>query len=318
VIFQNFASGTLTADPGDAGTTLTSGQFANLAAVAAPETMRLALDPDGLAGVPEIVIVTAHTAFATTCTVTRGQEADGANTGPARAHAVDSIWRHVMTRAVILEMLVPAGSIIATVKATPDPGYVFIDGSTIVNGQVRYPAAWAAIPTSWKSAPDIVLPDWRGRFLVSDDTGAVFTLGAVGGSNTHAISQAELPAVSLTIDPPNTVISIDPPNTAVTGSTGVESAPHAHSALPGEGGLVNSGGGAYASSPTGGTDLGVETYTDTESVQHTHPAGTLAVNIAPFNVNVDIAPFASPNLGSGTAMSMLPAHAVVNYALKVH
>lgn len=317
-ILQNFSSGVLSADPGSGGVTLNSGNLAFLPAIVAPQTMRLALDPEGLAGAPEIVIVTAHTAFATSCTVTRGQETSyGA--GAARAHAIDTVWRHVLTRASIIELTVPAATVVATVAATPDPGYVFIDGSTLTNGQTLYPATWARIPASWQSAPNIVLPDWRGRTLFADDTGAVFTLGGVGGANSHAITQAELPAVALSIDPPSTVVSIDPPSTAVTGNTGTESASHAHSAdnlssvfqiSTGPGSTVGGAGGIGSAATV--------TLTNTENTPHTHPAGTLAVDIAPFNATVDIAPFNSPNLGSGTAMSLLPSHGVVNFALKVH
>lgn len=327
-ILMNFQSGVLSAAPGAAGTTLTSGNFGFLPTIVAPHTLRIALDPDGAAGTPEIVTVTAHGAAATTCTVLRGQEsAFGA--GPARAHAVDTAWRHVLTRASILEMAVPAASVIATTAATPDPGYVFIDGSTIVNGQMLYPMAWARIPGSWKAAPNIVLPDWRGRTLFSDDAAALFALGGSGGANTHLLTQAELPAATITIDPPaftidppSTIITIDPPNTAVTGSTGVESVPHTH--------LYNKDSGASTTLVSGaGVTVKVTPNQDwgtgNESVQHTHPAGTLAVDIAPFNATVDIAPFnvdpgsfASGPLGSGAAIDTRPAYGVVNFQIKVH
>lgn len=299
-IIFNFQSGVLSADPGSGGVTLNSGNFANLPAIVAPQTMRLALDPDGTAGAPEIAIVTAHTAFATSVTVTRGEETSyGA--GVARAHAVDTVWRHVLTRASIIELTVPAGTVIATVAATSDPGYVFIDGSTLTNGQTLYPATWAVIPAAWKSGANIVLPDWRGRTLFADDTGAVFTLGGSGGANTHSITQAELPAATITIDPPTTAVTI-------TGSTGVESATHTHTKGSGSASLflANGGSGPFDAAPPG--DL---TQTGTESAQHTHPAGTLAGS-------VDIAPFSSGNLGSGTAMSLLPAHGVVQWQIKVH
>lgn len=204
-IFQNFSSGLLSADPGAAGTTLNSGNFAFLPVVAAPNTLRLSLDPEGIIGTPEIVVVTAHTAFALTCTVTRGQEtAFGA--GPARAHAIDTIWRHSLTRQSIVEIMVPAGSIVATVASTPDAGYLMIDGSTVTGAQTLYPATWARIPSSWKSGTNMIMPDARGKTLFMDDAAAAFTLGATGGANTKTLTQANLPAVGISVDPPATAV----------------------------------------------------------------------------------------------------------------
>lgn len=312
-LFMNLQSGVLTADPGAAGTSLASGNFAFLPAIAAPNYMRLVLNPDGLGGTaPEIVIVTAHTAFTTTVTVLRAQETSFGG-GPGVAHPIDSVWRHTFTRQSILEMLVQPGVIQSTIAPTPDVGFVFIDGSTIAGGQTLYPLTWARIPASWQSAPNIVLPDWRGRMLVSDDAGALYALGGTAGAMSKTIAQANLPAATITIDPPalsidppSTVVSIDPPATAVTGSTG---------ALPP---LLDStiqfaaGGGATPVLTAHATSYG------------SLSAGTLAVDIPAFNATVDIAPFnvdaasfQSGNLGSGTALDVTPASAVVNWQLKV-
>lgn len=309
-LFMNLQAGVLTADPGAAGTSLASGNFAFLPAVAAPNYMRLVLNPDGIGGTaPEIVLVTAHTAFATTCTVTRGQETSFGG-GAAVAHPIDTVWRHTLTRQSLLEMLVPPASIVPTVRSTPDTGYVFIDGSTIAGGQTLYPLTYAALPAAWKSAPDIVLPDWRGKMMVCDDAGAVYALGSVTGAMSKTIAQANLPAVTLSIDPPATVISIDPPSTAVTGSTGAGTAHH-HTVVTPNGTLDSLVVGA-------GQFVGraINDITGDESA-HTHPAGSLAVDIAPFNATVDIAPFNSPALGSGTALDVTPASGVVNWQLKV-
>lgn len=279
----NFASGVLTADPGSGGTTLNSGNFAFLPAVASPNTMRLVIDPDGLTGTPEVVIVTAHTASATSLTVSRGQEtAYGA--GAARAHAVDSVWRHSLTHASLAEIMVPAGTVRATIAATADPGYVLIDGSTVTGAQTLYPATWVVIPASWKSGANMVLPDWRGSMLIADDAGATFTLGGSGGANTHAITQVELPAVGITVDPP----AIDPPSTFL------------------------SGGNVMAQTTGVGFDLGAFNTGGGVNNRYNPVAGS--VDLAA----LDIAPFTSGNLGSGTAMSLLSAYGVVTFQLKVH
>jgi hypothetical protein len=122
-IYFNLTSGTLTADPGSGGTTLSSATFASLPAIAAPDTMRLVLDPDGALGLPEIVLVTAHTAAATSCTVTRGQEV-GFGGNAALAHAIGTVWRHSATRAALEELpyrkVTTKGDILARLRRQDD------------------------------------------------------------------------------------------------------------------------------------------------------------------------------------------------------
>lgn len=335
-ILMNLQSGVLSADPGT-GTTLASGNFANLPLVAAPNTMRLVLDPDGVAGTPEIVIVTAHTAFATSVTVTRGAEATYGGFA-ARAHAVDTVWRHVITRATMLEMAVPAATILATVADTPDSGYLMIDGSTVVNAQVIYPATWARIPATWKSAPDMVMPDARGKTLFMNDVAAAFTLGAVGGSNSHAISQAELPAATIAINPPPTAVAITELPHDHGGATGA----HAHTQ---QGTFASSGVGDHVHAPpdagssffTSSTGTGNANFGSDHMVartatgpagahSHTTPISGATGNASPsiaagttgITATVDIASFPSGNLGSGDAMTLVPANLCVNWQIKVH
>lgn len=291
-ILMNFQSGVLSAAPGSGGTTLTSGNFAFLPAIVAPQTMRIALDPDGSAGAPEIVLVTAHTASATSLTVVRGQEtAFGA--GAARAHAIDTVWRHVLTRASIIELTVPAATVSATAAATPDPGYVFIDGSTLVNGQVLYPAAWARIPATWQSAPNIILPDWRGKILIADDAAALYALGGSAGAMSKTIAQANLPAVGITVDPPSTAVAITDPG-------------HVHASTP----LANFFNAAGSTTFTPGAGANAALYGS--------QTPNTASAVTGISATVDIAPFTSGNLGSGTALDVTPAVGVVNYQLKVH
>lgn len=90
---SNFQSGTITDNPlSSSATTINSANFANLPVVASPDTLVLVLDPLGSAGAPEIVIVTAHTAAATSVTVTRGAEGT-----TARSHALGMGWQHNAT-----------------------------------------------------------------------------------------------------------------------------------------------------------------------------------------------------------------------------
>lgn len=89
-IYQNFVGGELDADMTDVATTFSSPALASMQAVTAPDTMIVVVNPDGLGGTaPEAMIVTAHTAAATTATVTRG-----ALGTTAVAHVSGDAWVH--------------------------------------------------------------------------------------------------------------------------------------------------------------------------------------------------------------------------------
>lgn len=98
-IYRNFLSGTLSADPGSSGVTITSSNLASLPVVASPDTMWVVLDPDATNGAPEVVLVTAHTSSSTTATVTRAQQST-----TARAHPVGTVWRAAATASDMDEL----------------------------------------------------------------------------------------------------------------------------------------------------------------------------------------------------------------------
>lgn len=128
---QNFAYGTLSASLTSSATTVTSAAFASLPAVASPDTLTLILDPDGTAGTPEIVWVTAHTAASTSVTVSRGQEtAAGGSTG--RSHANGTAWRHDGTAADFAFTSAEVGYAETTSAFTTTSGtYVDVTGLTV-------------------------------------------------------------------------------------------------------------------------------------------------------------------------------------------
>lgn len=81
--------GTTTNNPlTNVGTTLNSDGLANLAAVSSAEAI-IILDPNRVSGAPEIVVVTAHTASATSATIVRGQFGT-----TARQHDSGTEWVH--------------------------------------------------------------------------------------------------------------------------------------------------------------------------------------------------------------------------------
>lgn len=73
-LFYDFQGGELGAALTDSGTTLTSDALASLPAVSSPDFVAITLDPDGIESSPEIAYITAHTASATTATISRGEE----------------------------------------------------------------------------------------------------------------------------------------------------------------------------------------------------------------------------------------------------
>lgn len=92
--------GTTTDNPLTIGaTTMNSAGLANLAAVSSNHAI-IILDPLRAAGAPEIVVVTAHTASATSATITRG-----AYGSTARQHASGTLWVHAPTREDFIQIL---------------------------------------------------------------------------------------------------------------------------------------------------------------------------------------------------------------------
>lgn len=85
-----FLSGTITDNPlSNVATTINSAGLASLPAIASPDIAVLVLDPTGSAGAPEVVYVTAHTAAATSATISRAAEGS-----TARQHASGIAWVH--------------------------------------------------------------------------------------------------------------------------------------------------------------------------------------------------------------------------------
>jgi len=88
VIRSPFVSGTVLNNPlAIGGTSLSATGLGGLAAVASPDIAKIILDPSGQYGNPECVYVTAHTAAATTATISRAAEGT-----TARAHVVGTPW----------------------------------------------------------------------------------------------------------------------------------------------------------------------------------------------------------------------------------
>lgn len=108
-------------------------------------------------------------------------------------------------------------------STAPNANWLTMTGQTIVNGQSLYPGLWAVIPASMKSGSNIVMPNTKGKVSVGLDTGDTDfdTIGETGGSKTHTLTQAQLPAAPVTVNPPSTPVKIPASGQAGVAATGV-------------------------------------------------------------------------------------------------
>lgn len=148
-IFQNFMSGTITDNPLLIGaTSVSASNFANLQVVAAPDTMWLVLDPDGVNGAPEIVQVTAHTAAALSCTIVRGQQGT-----TARQHPVNTVWRVAVTKSDLDQLpyrvLTTTGDLIyASAANTAARLAAVATGNVLKSGGVGTAPSWGQVTSA--------------------------------------------------------------------------------------------------------------------------------------------------------------------------
>jgi microcystin-dependent protein len=227
----------------------------------------------------------------------------------------------------MIQSLNPAGTIRSTIAATADPGWFLLDGSTVTNGQSLYPGLWAVIPAAWKSGANIILSDARGKFLVMDDAGAVFTLGVAGGANSKTIASGNLPVHTHTIDHSHSTGTSLTENqyhvhTATNWLSGNVTSDHTHTGLSGLVQASPSATGIYMTDngtvllyvgygPSSGISANHQHYTsgstDATHTLHTHNFTTPAFSGASGNGGF-----------ANTALDITPANLVVNYQIKAH
>lgn len=121
------------------------------------------------------------------------------------------------------QLLVPAGTITATIRSTADAGYLLLAGQPPITGaDLLYPSLWAVVPASWKSGTSLVLPNMANKLI--GGVGAI-ALGALGGDNT--ILEANLPSHAHTLSAHTHTLAhshqVNPPSTEFTSATEVES-----------------------------------------------------------------------------------------------
>lgn len=107
--------------------------------------------------------------------------------------------------------------------ANPPPHSLELNGQTIVDAETDYPALWDVIDSTLKSGSNIVLPDWRGRFVVG--AGGAYAVGDTGGEESHTLTVNEMPAHTHTYIPPIGNVDIEPPVGAPDIAAGVPLTP---------------------------------------------------------------------------------------------
>jgi microcystin-dependent protein len=332
--FVNFAAGTITDSPLTVGATaVNSAAFATrLPVIATPHTMAIVLDPDGVAGVPEIVLVTDHAAAATVATVIRGQQTSlGADA--AREHLAGTTWALGITAIDANRMTGDPGDLKAGIWSSAPTGWLLM-GQTVTNADTTYPALWAVVPTSWKSGTSLVLPSVAGRGLVGVGSGG--SLGDSDGANSHTLAVANLPGHTHDIDHNHGNF-----NTSGHSTNHTHTINHNHEAFTTGSGGTHQHVGAYISSKesaTGTTYTPFVTAATTEDDTafldagygvdgaHTHSID-MPVSTGLESGGADVshthqlnlpmtAGFVSGSTGSGTAVDHTPANLRINVAIK--
>ena len=206
--------------------------------------------------------------------------------------------------AAVQNLLIPAGTISATIKSTADTGWLLLDGATITGADALYPVLFFICPASWKSGTTLNLPNMANKMLEGVGTTA---RGADGGSNTVTIASGNLPTHVHSINPPSTSVSVTVDNNTVDRVTRLTSEVangFATGISPG-----STGTGLLA----GTAGFGVSNTTFGMSVAHEDEHAHTASG------SVDIAAFNSADGGfANTALTITNAHLAVNFQIKAH
>lgn len=102
--------------------------------------------------------------------------------------------------AALQELLVPAGTVLATGRSTAPSGYLMCDGAAV--SRTTYADLFTAIGTAYGAGDGSTtfnLPDLRGRVPMGEDPGGsiVFfsrTLGEINGTEFHTLTEAQIPS----------------------------------------------------------------------------------------------------------------------------
>jgi microcystin-dependent protein len=224
----NNVFGVTTDNPLTAGaTTLNSTQLALLPAITSPtQHAVIVLDPKRVNGQPEIIVVTAHVALATSATIERAKYGT-----IARSHPVGSAWAHVAIGEDYIEILTstsrpsdpyigqsifetdtlshrfyngsswnsspPIGALLPYLGSVAPVGYLFADGTAVSRTGVTADL-FAVIGTTYGAGNGVTtfnLPNLNGRVPVGRNPADLEfdVLGETGGEKAVALDATKLP-----------------------------------------------------------------------------------------------------------------------------
>jgi microcystin-dependent protein len=139
-----------------------------------------------------------------------------------------------------LNRLCPTGTVESFAGSVAPSGWLLCDGTTVP--RTAYPVLFNVIGTTFGAGDGtttFTLPDMRGRVSVAAGPGVGLTnraVGAVGGTETHALTLNEIPAHTHTYDKQNGVQNINAPDaagiTAANDPTSVTNSGSAGGGLP--------------------------------------------------------------------------------------
>jgi len=270
-----------------------------------------AVDADPVTPISDGSITTAKLADGS---ITTAKIADGTVTTSKIADGTVSV---ADLAAAVQNLLVPAGTIAATVKSTADTGWLMLNGSAIASADTLYPSLWAAAPASWKSGTTLNLPDMSNRTLGGSGS---TSLGASGGSNAVTLSTSNLPAHNHSINHGHADNfsanqsqhrhTVDPPSATVSHTFSENFLYNLSDNYDPYMGVSNTGStgsykydGSYTHSHTVNIPQFNSGYTD--------PAITISGGVTNHTGN-------SGNTGSGTSVDVTNAHLAVNFQIKAH
>jgi microcystin-dependent protein len=194
----------------------------------------------------------------------------------------------------LLKALCPVGTIVASVAATAPTGWILCDGTAVVSG--THPELYALCSTT---------PDLRGRTVIGVGTGAGLsarTLNATGGTETHALTTAELATHSHA----NTLTNNAGTFTGNLNTT--SSTAHVHDVPFSLANTVNAAD-TISAIPDGNGTVFYSTQNDGADGAHSHtvtPSGSVSTNVTISNVET----------GSGTAHNNMQPFYALNYIIK--
>lgn len=266
----------------------------------------------------------------------------GTPTAPTPAGGDNST--KLATTAFVAALVVPPGGIISYGGAAAPTGWLLCDGSSYATA--TYPNLFAAIGYAYGgSGANFTVPDLRGRIPVGKNAGTFATLGATGGSETHTLTNAEIPihnhggtSGATSAGTPAGSITVNPSGVITTGT---ESNDHSHSGTTSLTGahthtvnVVGSGGALSEDRVTISTTGAQSTpYTDVaftvlagdhqhtmttggRSAAHTHDVPTHG-HTGSFNgTAMGTHTHSISNDGGGGSHSILQPYQVVNYIIK--